>query len=63
MLCITLKIAVDAPIPSANVRIATTANPGVFLMFLNAYRTSCPNVSIVSPQFYQLFHFYLRILS
>src|SRR5882762_9235303 len=47
MFSITLKMAVDAPIPSASVKIATTANPGVFLMFLSAYRTSCPSVSIV----------------
>src|ERR1700676_291846 len=51
MLSITLKIAVDAPIPSASVRIAITANPGVFPRFLTAYRTSCPSVSMCTPQF------------
>ena len=51
MLSITLNIAVDAPIPSASVITATAANPGVFRRFLNAYRTSCPSVSMVAPQF------------
>src|SRR5260370_13031036 len=45
-LSITLKIAVDAPIPSASVSIAIAANPGVFLRFLTAYRISCPSVSM-----------------
>src|SRR5713101_8024781 len=44
MLSITLKIAVDAPIPSARVIMATMANPGVFPRFLSAYRISCPSV-------------------
>jgi hypothetical protein len=35
-----LKIAVEAPIPSARVRTETTAKLGAFLKFLNAYRTS-----------------------
>src|ERR1700682_3867321 len=52
-LSITLKIAVDAPIPSASVSIAIAANPGVFPRFLTAYRTSCPSVSIFTPQFDQ----------
>jgi hypothetical protein len=30
MLSITLKIAVDAPMPSASVSIATAANPWLF---------------------------------
>src|SRR5260370_2312955 len=45
-LSITLKIAVDAPIPSASVSIAIAAHPGVFLRFLTAYRISCPSVSM-----------------
>src|SRR6266850_1827689 len=49
MLSITLKIAVDAPIPSASVSIAIAANPGVFPRFLSAYRISCPSVSIFTP--------------
>src|SRR5207302_10341880 len=49
MLSITLKIAVDAPIPSAKVSTAITANPGVLRRFLSAYRTSCPSVSMVAP--------------
>src|ERR1700682_5240064 len=52
-LSITLKIAVDAPIPSASVSIAIAANPGVFPRFLTAYWTSCPSVSIFTPQFDQ----------
>src|SRR5437016_2112043 len=47
MLSITLKIAVEAPIPSASVMIATTANPGAFPKFLNAYRRSCPQVPML----------------
>jgi len=38
MFSITLKIAVDRPNPSASVKTATTANPGV-PQFLSAYRT------------------------
>src|SRR6266403_2505396 len=49
MLSITLKIAVDAPIPSASVSTAITANPGVLRRFLTAYRMSCPNVSMFIP--------------
>src|SRR5882762_3532967 len=49
MLSITLKIAVDAPIPSASVSIAIAANPGVFPRFLSAYRISCPSVSLFTP--------------
>src|SRR6266436_2812689 len=51
MLSITLKIAVDAPIPSASVSTAITANPGVLRRFLTAYRMSCPNVSMFIPPF------------
>src|SRR5438046_1349515 len=49
MLSMTLKMAVEAPIPKASVMIATVANPGVFLRFLNAYRMSCPSVSMMNP--------------
>src|SRR5690348_2529364 len=49
MLLMTLKMAVEAPIPSASVMIATAANPGVFVRFLNAYRMSCPSVSMMNP--------------
>jgi hypothetical protein len=49
MLSITLKIAVEAPIPSAKVTTATTAKPGAFRKFLSAYRTSCPKVPIFAP--------------
>src|SRR5882762_3281159 len=49
MLSITLKIAVDAPIPSASVSIAIAANPGVFPRFLTAYRISCTSVSMCTP--------------
>ncbi len=48
MFSITLKMAVDAPIPSASVSAATMANPGVFRKFLSAYRISCPSVSMES---------------
>jgi hypothetical protein len=36
MLSITLKIAVEAPIPRASVTTATKANPGAFRKFLSA---------------------------
>jgi len=36
MLSITLKMAVDAPIPNASVMAATAANPGAFRKFLSA---------------------------
>src|SRR5467141_2025897 len=49
MLSITLKIAVDAPIPSASVSTAIAANPGVFPRFLTAYRISCTSVSMCTP--------------
>src|SRR5882762_54156 len=49
MLSITLKIAVDAPIPSASVSIAIAANPGVLPRFLSAYRISCTSVSMCTP--------------
>src|ERR1700741_1838663 len=44
-----LKIAVDAPIPSASVTTATIAKPGAFTRFLSAYRMSCPSDSIEPP--------------
>src|SRR5438046_3845120 len=50
-LSITLKIAVDAPIPSASVSIAIDANPGVFPRFLEAYRLSCHSVPMRTSQF------------
>src|SRR5258708_37690328 len=49
MVSITLKIAVDAPIPSASVSTAIAANPGVFPRFLTAYRISCTSVSMCTP--------------
>jgi len=44
MFSITLKIAVEAPIPRARVRTATRAKAGAFLKVLSAYRISCASV-------------------
>src|SRR5579863_10168208 len=44
-LSITLKIAVDAPIPNANVTMATSAKPRLFQSVRAAYRISCRSVS------------------
>src|SRR5580704_4161379 len=44
-LSITLKIAVDAPIPNASVTIAVSANPRPFQRVRTAYRISCRRVS------------------
>src|SRR5271154_3858268 len=43
----TLKIVVVAPIPSARVRMATAAKPGLFASIRSPYRTSCHSVCIV----------------
>ena len=48
-LSITLKIAVEAPMPSANVITATTAKPRLFASVRQANRTSCLTVSIEPP--------------
>src|ERR1700681_4151954 len=42
----TLKTAEVAPTPTANVRIATNANPGFVASMRTAKRKSCSNVSI-----------------
>src|SRR5439155_6789167 len=48
-LSITLKIAVEAPMPNASVITATTAKPGLFASVRTANRTSCRTVSIETP--------------
>src|ERR1700730_13837205 len=47
---IQLKIVVFAPIPSARVRMASAAKPGVFLIARRLYRTSCQSDVMRAPQ-------------
>src|SRR5436853_471197 len=47
---IQLKIVVFAPIPSARVRMASAANPGVFAITRRLYRTSCQSDVMRAPQ-------------
>src|ERR1700687_4214958 len=48
---IQLKIVVFAPIPSARVRMARAAKPGVFLIARRLYRTSCQSGVIRAPRY------------
>src|SRR6185436_4150514 len=45
----TLKSAVDAPIPKPSVRMATAANPRCLIRRRKLYRTSCQNALIQPP--------------
>ncbi len=45
----TLKSAVEAPIPTARVRMATTENPRWVSRSRTPYRASCRMVSMMPP--------------